>query len=603
MPIKTNQERWCAELENKPGFNICTDRIYVWCNLPMKFWILCLFISLLCLQGHAQHTYCNPVDIDYRYCISRHNFGVMDTTQSYREGADPTVLVFKKEYYLFVSKSGGYWHSKDLLHWDFITAPNIPWEEYAPTVVEINGKVYYLAAGQNLFVTADPKSGKWEFIRKYHFKNFTDPCLFLDDDKRLYLYYGSSDYLPLYGVELASGNNFEPIGGEKPVVGLNLDRLGWENTFGERIFTNFKAWLEGAWMNKVNGKYYFQYASPLQGADYCDAVYEGYNPMGPFTLSKSNPFAFKPAGFTVGAGHGCTFEDRYGNYWHVGTVGINVKHLFERRINLIPAVFDKDGVLFSTARFGDYPYKIPDKKVKNIESLFTGWMLISYKKPVEASSSLSEYKVEYSVDENIRTFWSASSGNGGEWLMVDLLKPMEVNAIQINFADDRVKILGRPNTGSYQYIVEYSTDKKIWKKLIDNSANTNDYPHDYFELNRKVNARYFRITNLHVPDGNFAVSGFRIFGKGNGKLPATVQNVKVERNKNDKRFAKISWDAVPNAMGYNVKFGTSQDKLYLNYQLYDKNEIELHCLDRDMEYYFEVEAFNENGVAKCSEVK
>lgn len=40
---------------------------------------------------------------------------------SYRSGADPAVVEFRGEYYMFVTRSHGYWHSKDLLNWDFIT--------------------------------------------------------------------------------------------------------------------------------------------------------------------------------------------------------------------------------------------------------------------------------------------------------------------------------------------------------------------------------------------------------------------------------------------------------------------------------------------------
>lgn len=563
--------------------------------------ILLLLFSITEIYG--QHTYCNPVNINYRYCISRHNFGVMDTTQSYREGADPTMIVFDNEYYLFVSKSGGYWHSADMLHWDFITSSDINWEEYAPTVVTIDHKMYYLAAGQNLFCTTNPASGKWEFVRKFRFSNFTDPCLFLDDDRRLYLYYGSADNLPLFGVELDMNNNFEPLGKPQYTIKLNLDRYGWENTFGERIFTNFKAWLEGAWINKYKGKYYFQYAAPLQGSDYCDAVYVGKDPMNGFVMAPSNPFAYKPSGFTTGAGHGCTFNDNYGNYWHVGTIGINVKHLFERRINLIPATFDKEDNLYTTTRFADYPYFIPNKKVKNTDDLFTGWMLLSYNKPTEVSSTLDTLKAGNATDENIRTFWSAETGNAGEWLTVDLLKQYDLYAVQVNFADNGVKLLGRAEYKPYQYIIEYSNDKKNWHTLTDKSNNTDDYPHDYTELKQKVKARYCRITNRHTPDGTFAISGFRIFGKGNGKLPHRVENIKIERNNEDKRFARITWDKVPEATGYNVKFGIAKDKLYLNYQVYTHNFVELHCLDKDADYFFEVESFNENGVSKAGSGK
>lgn len=41
-----------------------------------------------------------------------------------------------------------------------------------------------------------------------------------------------------------------------------------------------------------------------------------------------------------------------------------------------------------------------------------------------------------SSDEDVRTWWSVSSGNKGEWLQMDLKKEMEIEALQISFSDD-----------------------------------------------------------------------------------------------------------------------------------------------------------------------
>ena len=61
----------------------------------------------------------------------------------------------------------------------------------------------------------------------------------------------------------------------------------------------------------------------------------------------------------------------------------------ERRIVMHPAGFDKDGQMFANTRFGDFPHKMTTKKWDGKgDELFTGWMLLSYKKPVTASSTL-----------------------------------------------------------------------------------------------------------------------------------------------------------------------------------------------------------------------
>ena len=61
-------------------------------------------------------TYCNPLDIDYTYMShyrARNNV-------SYRSGADPAIVNFKGKYYLFVTRSHGYWMSDDMSNWKFI---------------------------------------------------------------------------------------------------------------------------------------------------------------------------------------------------------------------------------------------------------------------------------------------------------------------------------------------------------------------------------------------------------------------------------------------------------------------------------------------------
>jgi len=50
------------------------------------------------------------------------------------------------------------------------------------------------------------------------------------------------------------------------------------------------------------------------------------------------------------------------------------------------------------------------------------------------------------------------------------------------------------------------------------------FPHAYVELQQPVQTRYLKIENIYMPSGKFALSGFRVFGKGNGNKPDTVKN-------------------------------------------------------------------------------
>ena len=79
--------------------------------------------------------------------------------------------------------------------------------------------------------------------------------------------------------------------------------------------------IEGAYVNKVDGRYYLQYAGPgTQFNTYADGCYVGDGPLGPFEYDPHSPFSSKPGGFITGAGHGSTFQDRHGNWWHVATM-------------------------------------------------------------------------------------------------------------------------------------------------------------------------------------------------------------------------------------------------------------------------------------------
>ena len=83
----------------------------------MKRCLAWLFISIMMLPAGAQHkTYCNPINIDYGYSPLR-NFAQWGR---HRTTADPVVVNYKGDYYLFSTNQIGYWWSRDMLNWNFI---------------------------------------------------------------------------------------------------------------------------------------------------------------------------------------------------------------------------------------------------------------------------------------------------------------------------------------------------------------------------------------------------------------------------------------------------------------------------------------------------
>ncbi len=564
-------------------------------TLPFLFLLACTLVAYP-QSKQKQTTICNPMNLSYRFCLD---------APSRREAADPTMVTFKGEYYLFASKSGGYFHSTDLINWDLITTNDLPLEDYAPTVVEMKGELYFMASKNDppltIYKTANPKSGKWEVANAAFPIGMTDPDLFVDDDGRLYFYYGCSNVNPIQVVELDT-KTLNPIGKSVAVINSDKKNYGWERSGNYNEVGN-DPWIEGAWLTKHDGKYYLQYAGPgTEYKSYSDGVYVADQPLGSFKLAAHNPFSYKPEGFVAAAGHSSTFQDKYGNYWHISTMTISQKHMFERRLGLFPTFFDKDGVMYAYTGFGDFPFKVPAKKISDPTELFLNWMLLSYNKPVEVSSELPDHPKKFAANEDIRTFWSAKTGDKGEWISMDLQKECTVNAIQINYAENETKIFGRNPDIYYQYLLEYSADGKIWKTLADKTLNKTDVPHDYIELTKPVKARYIKLTNYHVASGTFALAGLRIFGNGGGKAPSEVQNLSLNRSETDRCVVDLSWTKIPDTIGYNIRYGISKDKLYQNYQVLGTDSLTIRSLNALQKYYFTIDAFNENGISKGKNV-
>ena len=216
-----------------------------------------------------------------------------------------------------------------------------------------------------------------------------------------------------------------------------------------------------------------------------------------------------------------------------------------------------------------------------------------------ASSHADDFVPENVVDENIKSYWLSGSSGKGEWLEIDLERPGKVYAIQINYQDHDSKMFGRIPGLYHRYTIEGSIDGNIWEVLIDRSNNYRDVPNDYVELAVPARVRYVRFNNIHVPTPELAISDLRIFGTGEGKIPAPVKKVQVNR-KTDRRDVHISWEPLFGVQGYNVYWGIAPDKMYSSWLVYDKAELEMKNLNVDQEYWFEVEAFNENGVSKRS---
>lgn len=654
--------------------------------------------------------YCNPLNLPYKYQFVKHNNPMQAGGKQniYREAADPSLILFKDIYYLFPSMTAGFFTSDDLCDWTFHEfLSNMPIYDYAPDVRAVGDYLYFCASKRDescsYFRTKDPLTEPFEEIPGTF--AFWDPNLFLDDDGRLYFYWGCSNMTPIYGVEL-DPDTMKPL--TEPLEMFDSDnktrgyeRVGYDHVSPktrEEIeaaaqamiaqmmqapeemrrasgFANEEAvrrtayavmgddpYIEGAWMTKHNGRYYLQYAIPgTEYNVYGDGVFVADKPLGPYTLAENNPYSYKPGGFMTGAGHGSTLEDKRGNFWHTSTMQISHNDSMERRVGLWRAGFDGDGELYCDQRYGDWPVAMDAPAFSKPQ-----WMLLSYGKAVRASSGQG---MENVTDENARTWWKAETSQPGQWVEVDLGKVMDVHAIQINFADDQIQAAQPEGAKPFityderyidqrchrtRWVLEGSIDGENYFVIEDKSKAETDLPHDFiicgasashtatgpsaasesvasesaaseFAVSRSAagqsvasesaisrsaarefsagepsvaapNLRYIRLTVVELPyDVCPCVSGIRIFGNGDGPLPEKTAGVTLKRV--GSMNMEVSWQP-DNAVGHNILWGHTPEKLYHSYMVFGKSSQNIGALIKDAPVYVRVDAFNETGITE-----
>ncbi|GAB3532455.1 hypothetical protein GCM10027443_16340 [Pontibacter brevis] len=134
----------------------------------LLFWFaVACCISAARTQDTHMSTYCNPLNIDYTYAVYDAHRDI-----SYRSGADPAVVEFRNEYYMFVTRSMGYWYSTDLQNWTFISPEKWYFEgSNAPAAHNYKDSVLYVAGNpsgsMNVLYTDSPKKETGKRHRRF----------------------------------------------------------------------------------------------------------------------------------------------------------------------------------------------------------------------------------------------------------------------------------------------------------------------------------------------------------------------------------------------------------------------------------------------------
>ena len=134
--------------------------------------------------------------------------------------------------------------------------------------MQMAGRLFFTAShSRALYTTDDPFKGEWREVSTL--PSYADPALFLDDDGRVYLAYGSHQtWGPTGGgnashvVELDPARGWREVSHHSAVAFADAARNGWEVSGNGNDDYRLAPYVEGPWITKVGDVYFLQYASP-----------------------------------------------------------------------------------------------------------------------------------------------------------------------------------------------------------------------------------------------------------------------------------------------------------------------------------------------------
>ena len=250
-------------------------------------------------------------------------------------------------------------------HGEVLNVKNVPWatkQMWAPDAAYKNGTYYlYFPARDKDHIfrigvaTSNSPTGPFTAEPNYIEGSFSiDPCVFIDDDGRAYMYFGG-----LWGGQLEKWKTgeFDPGGTEprsnEPALGprvaeLSADMLSFDgpaqeisiiDKYGAPLLAgeNDKRFFEASWMHKYNDVYYFSYST---GDTQYIAYATGSSPTGPFTFKG---YILDPVlGWTTH--HSIVeFQGKWYLFYHDSTLSGGVSH--KRNIKVTELIYNEDGTI------------------------------------------------------------------------------------------------------------------------------------------------------------------------------------------------------------------------------------------------------------------
>jgi xylan 1,4-beta-xylosidase len=471
-------------------------------------------------------TYCNPLPIpDFPVGRSARDLKAGDKTdggflwfidhvEQYRELADVTALWHEGQWILYPSvdmawvsaDQGATWQHRPL---------NIRDIGYAPTVVRQGNRFLLMASETAIYASPSP-FGPFTEIGKPNLPpgvpGTTDPMLFVDDDGRLFFYWGCTETQGIYGVELDRTDPTRVIGQPQKLIPFSPDKYRWERV-GEHNQHPNAGWVEGSWMVKRGGRYYLTYsAGGTEHKAYAMGAYTGTSPLGPFTAQTRNPILRTTAGLVTGTSHGSIAKGPNDSWWVFYTVAAGVAHGFERRLGMDRVAFDTNGEISVPSGATSTPQWLPASMPAGAASADAGWDHLNGGVQTFGSSNAPNLSGRLAIDNDLRTWWQPAQGDAMPTLTTRFYGPATVKAIRLAWRDIGLDSNRGVVPGPYRYRVELETARDTWTTVLDRTASTDDMLIDYREITPTVGTRA-RLVITGWPKGiTPGVAEFTLFG-------------------------------------------------------------------------------------------
>tara|TARA_Y100001968_G_scaffold315083_1_gene341286 strand:- start:1762 stop:5475 length:3714 start_codon:yes stop_codon:yes gene_type:complete len=145
------------------------------------------------------------------------------------------------------------------------------------------------------------------------------------------------------------------------------------------------------------------------------------------------------------------------------------------------------------------------------------------------------------IDGKPSTRWCAQSGGSGQWLQVELKEPSDV---------ENIRIIWEKTNAAYSYIVEFSSNGKDWKTIVDQSKNKEVKQITAHKVDAK-DAKFFKIIFMGASTGVWG--SLWEFEAHAGALPELPRKVmKAAENASNKSANGFSGVKAPDGFKVNL---------------------------------------------------